>query len=390
MSKFEHVQLAKLIERVINWNPAKEAPEVFFRYIDISSIDRDSKEIVETSSVMGKEAPSRARQLVQAHDVLVSTVRPNLNAVAQVPETLDGGTASTGYCVLRPKNGQLDARYLFHWVKTPTFVENMVLQATGANYPAVTDTVIKSSTIPLPPLGEQQRIAAILDKADMLRAKRRTAVARLDALLQSTFLHLFGDPVTNPMGWEVKQLNDVGTLERGKSKNRPRNAPELIGGPYPLIQTGDIANADGGYLTAYSQTYSELGLKQSRMWKAGVLCITIAANIANTGVLTFDACFPDSVVGFLPNSLVRTEYVQYWLGFLRGIIEEKAPQVAQKNINLKILRELEIPVPPIDLQDNFVQVVKKHIELRSYNKQHVNQLDNLFHALQQRAFNGQL
>ena len=339
---------------------------------------------------MGSEAPSRARQLVKTYDVLVSTVRPNLNAVAQISEELDGATASTGYCVLRPKNGSLDSRYLFHWVRTPTFVDSMILQATGASYPAVNDKIVKSSKIPLPPLAEQRRIAAILDKADALRAKRRAALAKLDTLLQSTFLTMFGNPVTNPMGWEVKQFNDVGTLERGKSKHRPRNAPELLGGPYPLIQTGDVANADGGYLTTYSQTYSELGLKQSRMWSSGVLCITIAANIANTAILTFDACFPDSIVGFIPNHLVRTEYVQYWLGFLRKIIEENAPQVAQKNINLKILRELEIPIPPITLQDDFVQVVKNQIKLRNFHKKHMNQANNLFHALQQRAFKGEL
>lgn len=92
----------------------------------------------------------------------------------------------------------------------------------------------------------------------------------------------------------------MGELAREKSKNRPRNAPELLNGPYPLIQTGDIANA-GIYLKEYTQTYSELGLKQSKMWKKGTLCITIAANIAKTSILTFDACFPDSVVAFIPS-----------------------------------------------------------------------------------------
>ena len=92
----------------------------------------------------------------------------------------------------------------------------------------------------------------------------------------------------------------MGELAREKSKNRPRNAPELLNGPYPLIQTGDIANA-GIYLKEYTQTYSELGLKQSKMWKKGTLCITIAANIAKASILTFDACFPDSVVAFIPS-----------------------------------------------------------------------------------------
>src|SRR5262249_8289055 len=151
--------------------------------------------------------------------------------------------------------------------------------------------------IPLPPLDEQRRIAAILDHADALRAKRRRALACLDTLTQSVFVDMFGNPVRNERGWPTRKLVELGTLDRGVSKHRPRNDPALLGGPYPLIQTGDVANS-GGYITGFVATYSELGLAQSRLWPAGTLCITIAANIAKTGVLTFDACFPDSVVGF--------------------------------------------------------------------------------------------
>jgi len=92
-------------------------------------------------------------------------------------------------------------------------------------------------------------------------------------------------------------FKDVGTLDRGVSKYRPRNAPELLGGPYPLVQTGEVSNCDG-YIRSHVSTYSESGLRQSKMWPAGTLCITIAANIAKTGILTFPSCFPDSVVGF--------------------------------------------------------------------------------------------
>ena len=170
--------------------------------------------------------------------------------------------------------------------------------------------------IPLPPLPIQQQIAAILEKADAAREKRRQANRLTEQFLQSAFLEMFGNPATNPKGWEIVSLQELGTLERGRSKNRPRNAPELLGGPYPLIQTGEIANASG-YIKEYNQTYSELGLKQSRLWPAGTLCITIAANIAKTAVLTFDACFPDSIVGFTPNAKIATEYIQHWFSFIQ-------------------------------------------------------------------------
>ena len=128
----------------------------------------------------------------------------------------------------------------------------------------------------------------------------------MEDFLRSAFLEMFGDPVTNPKGWPLIKFSEIGELDRGKSQHRPRNAPELLGGPYPLIQTGDVANS-GGYIRSYKSTYSEIGLKQSRMWPKGTLCITIAANIAKTGILTFDACFPDSVVGFSPNKKTNTE-----------------------------------------------------------------------------------
>jgi type I restriction enzyme, S subunit len=145
-----------------------------------------------------------------------------------------------------------------------------------------------------------------------------------------------------------------------------------------------------GIIQSYTQTYSEKGLAQSRMWPAGTLCITIAANIAETGILAFDACFPDSVVGFCAGLEVVTEYVQGWLGFLQPLIEDRAPQVAQKNINLQILRELELPVPPIKLQKKYSDFVKLLREQIEKSEEHKKYIDNLFTCLLHRAFRGEL
>ncbi len=101
------------------------------------------------------------------------------------------------------------------------------------------------------------------------------------------------------MSWELKSIDQLGYVSRGRSRHRPCDAAHLYGGPYPFIQTGDVKHANL-YVTDYSQTYSEEGLAQSRMWETGTLCITIAANIADTAILGIDACFPDSVIGFIP------------------------------------------------------------------------------------------
>ena len=205
---------------------------------------------------------------------------------------------------------------------------------TTVTIPSLTKANLLNVEIPLPPLEEQRRIAATLDKVSDLIAKRRAQLDKLDVLVKSRFVEMFGDPSVNTR-WSTMKLSQLGELNRGVSKHRPRNDPRLLGGAYPLIQTGDVSNS-GLYILSYSSTYSELGLEQSRLWKSGTLCITIAANIAQTSILTFDACFPDSVVGFVPNDNTNSVFIHYWFSFFQKILEEQAPQVAQKNINLKM------------------------------------------------------
>ena len=187
----------------------------------------------------------------------------------------------------------------------------------GTAQPYIKPSDIRSNRVFLPPIPEQRRIAAILDQADELRAKRRSALALLDELADSIFIDMFGDITINSRGFKLTSFGELGQLDRGVSRTRPRNAPELLGGKHPLIQTGDVANS-GGYIRTFSQTYSDRGLAQSKMWDSGTLAITIAANIAKGGILTFAACFPDSVVGFNPcQSKVNVEYIRFWLSSLQ-------------------------------------------------------------------------
>lgn len=146
-----------------------------------------------------------------------------------------------------------------------------------------------------------------------------------------------------PAGWVYSYLADMGDLGRGKSKHRPRNDPRLFGGSFPFIQTGEVKAANR-VVRRYSQTYSEFGLAQSKLWPKGTLCITIAANIAQTAFLGFDGCFPDSVVGFTAfEPVVRAEYIDYFIQAARARIEAYAPATAQKNINLETLENLVVP-----------------------------------------------
>ena len=157
---------------------------------------------------------------------------------------------------------------------------------------------------------------------------------------------------------EWKTLSEIAKdFGRGKSKHRPRNDARLYGGDIPFIQTGDIREA-GKWIENYSQTYSVFGLQQSKQWEKGTLCITIAANIAETGLLGFDACFPDSIIGFVANpKFALTEYVYYYLNSIKDYLANKSYGSAQDNLNLSTFSSLKIPVPSLEIQSRIVQVL---------------------------------
>lgn len=232
---------------------------------------------------------------------------------------------------------------------------------------------------------EQEKIVSVLSTIDNILNLCFTQINKLDELVKSRFVEMFGNPITNSHRLPLKTLPELGELGRGVSKHRPRNAPELLGGVYPLIQTGDVANASL-YILDYNSTYSEIGYKQSKMWNKGTLCITIAANIAKTAILTFDSCFPDSIVGFNANELANNVFIHFWFSFFQEILEEQAPESAQKNINLKILSELKVIVPSINLQNQFADFVAKVEQQKTIVQKSIDKLEALKKSLMQEFF----
>ena len=263
--------------------------------------------------------------------------------------------------------------------------DQLTRDSSGSTFKSIKMNQLEKMSFDIPSLEEQKKISNVLRETNKLISLRKEQLAKLDRLVKSRFIELFGDPVYNNDGLPTKKLRELGSLDRGRSQHRPRNDPKLLNGPYPLIQTGEVASA-GLYITEYKNTYSELGLQQSKMWKAGTLCITIAANIAQTAILTFDACFPDSVVGFVPNDAVSAIYMHYWFGFFQKILEEQAPQVAQKNINLKILSDLDVMVPKKEHQEQFAAFVEQTDKSKLAIQQSLDKLELLKKSLMQKYF----
>lgn len=173
------------------------------------------------------------------------------------------------------------------------------------------------------------------------------------------------------MKWSSKSLDELGEVKRGKSKHRPRDAAHLYGGDYPFIQTGDVKHS-GLYVTEYSQTYSEAGLAQSKLWAKGTLCITIAANIADTAILSFDACFPDSIIGFQADpkkSDVR--FVKYLMDTLKKHFRQFSQGAAQDNLSLEKLISLKFLVPEVSVQKKIADVLSSYDDLIKINEKKI-------------------
>jgi len=289
--------------------------------------------------------------------------------------------------LLRTDTSKVLPEFVGYFLFGPVGQQQILSNLHGATIGGIAQDFVRNVHVPLAPLAVQERIAKLLDGADELRKLRAKAEERTSQLTQAIFFEMFGDPATNPKGWKMKRLSEIGTLDRGRSRHRPRDASHLYGGPYPFIQTGDIANSDG-FIHSHTQTYSDAGLAQSKLWSAGTLCITIAANIAKTAILTFDACFPDSVVGFVPSEGATAEYVRSWLVTMQQRLEEAAPQAAQKNINLGILNKLKLPIPPPGLQRQFADRVREVATLREAQYSSHQCLDSLFDSLLSATFSG--
>ena len=302
------------------------------------------------------------------------------------------GFVSSHLATIVADESSVIARYLLYFLVT---VEAQGLVQDHA-YPSLNLPVIAGIRVPLPSLPEQRRIVAILDEAfagiATAKANAEKSLQNARDLVDSRLSEIF---LKESSAWKRKTLREVALdFGRGKSKHRPRNDPKLYGGPYPFIQTGDVRNSDH-LITEYSQTYSKVGLAQSKLWPKGTLCITIAANIAETGILDFDACFPDSVIGVVVDpEQTGNKFLEYLLRSVKARLKAKGKGSAQDNINLGTFENETFPFPDLDVQsrvtkefDDLAEAVR---DLESFYTRKLAALDELKQSLLQQAFSGQL
>ncbi len=259
--------LGEVLQKTETVNPLL-SPNTEFDYIDVSSVSNATFQIEATQRLKGKDAPSRARKLVKANDILFATIRPTLQRIAVVPDHLDQQVCSTGYFVLRANPG-IDHRFIFYSLFTETFMEQMESLQKGASYPAVTDGDVRVQAIPVPPLAEQQRIVGVLDEAF---AGLATAQAHAEKNLQNARAlfesHLQAVFTQRGKGWMEKPLAKVCELINGRAYNKQEM---LTAGKYPLLRVGN-------FFTNKDWFYSDLELAPDKYCDDGDLLYAWSAS----------------------------------------------------------------------------------------------------------------
>ena len=328
-------------------------------------------------------------------DCLISRLPDPVGRSCLLPDTGERMITAVDCTIVRLKSKQLLPEFFNFYSQSLDYLKAVGAESTGTTRNRISRSKLGQLGIPAPPLSEQQRIVSILDEAfDGIATAKANAEKNLKnarALFESHLQSVF---TQRGEGWVEKRLEEIACdFGRGKSKHRPRNDSKLYGGKYPFIQTGDVRNSRH-LIESYGQTYNDIGLAQSKLWPAGTLCITIAANIAETGILAFDACFPDSVIGVVVDEQHNNKFLEYLLQSFKVHLQAQGKGSAQANINMGTFDNQLFPFPDLDEQNQIVEILDALREetqrLATLYERKLTALDALKKSLLHQAFSGQL
>lgn len=305
---------------------------------------------------------------LQVGDVIISK-DGTIGRVAFI-DRLPGPTTinSTMMLIRLASRSDLEPHYVFYSLQGEEFKKLVSERVSGSGVPHLFQADMKELVISKPEINEQRKIAKILSTVDNLIEKTQALIDKYQSIKQGMMHDLFTRGADEngqlrpsyeeaphlykeselgwiPKEWDVKRLEDVSSVDRGKFGHRPRNDPRFYGGEYPFIQTGDVTGNVGGVLTQFSQTLNDRGVAVSREFPEGSIAVTIAANIADTTILGMPMFFPDSLVGVVVNKGCNIRFIELCIRRTKRTLDALAPQSAQKNINLEDLRPLKIPFP---------------------------------------------
>jgi len=357
------VPIGNICDRATEAFDPRVWPSDTFRYIDISSIDSALKCIVSPKTLPVKDAPSRAQQVVRAGDILVATTRPNLNAVALVPQDLDGAIASTGFCVLRPTSA-VDAGYLFAFVCSRSFVTSLTSLTQGALYPGVSDKQVRAQEIPLPSLDEQTRIARrakeTLQSAERARAAAELQEREVEMLQQSIYRSAFFGvtPLAEndvhdapPVTWGWHALGELARLESGHTPSRRH--PEWWNGEIHWIALPDIRANDGKVIDRTIERTNELGIANSaaRVLPKDTVVLSRTASVGFVTVMGRPMATSQDFVNWVCGPELNPFFLMHLLRASRRYLFTLASGAIHKTVYFPTVKALRVCVPSRSVQD---------------------------------------
>lgn len=361
--------------------------------IPITRIETISEHRIDPKRVgyAGVALGERDDWLLQEGDILLS----HINSVAHLgkcalyegqPERLLHGM---NLLSIRPKLELLLPGYLLRALRSGPFRDQLAKHIKpSVNQASVSIEALKTLIVPVPTLPEQRRIAAILDKADAIRRKRQEAIALTEQLLRSTFLEMFGDPVTNPKRWPEVTLGDVASIRTGRTPSR--DLPENYGGTVPWIKTTEVR---GGVILDSEEHLSPVGLKGMEVFPEGSILLAMYGQGSTRGrvaVLGVPAATNQACAVLLPGPLVERDFLWVYLQLSYDALREVSRGGNQLNLNLSLVRSFSLPLPPLLLQQKFAAICSRIDAIMQRQLGVARYSDSLFNSLGHRAFTGQL
>jgi type I restriction enzyme S subunit len=385
--------IGKVVVKTKQQDPRKKPCEVF-QYVDVSAVSNASFKITGTTTTLGSEAPSRARKAIQTDDVLFATVRPTLKRIALVPSELDGAIASTGYCVLRCDKAKASPGFLYSFLISDHFTARMAGLERGASYPAVRDSDVTASWLPLPPLPEQKKIAHILSTVQRAIEAQERIIQTTTELKKALMHKLFTEGLRHehqkqteigpiPESWEVVRLSDVCRFQSGGTPSKQN--PEFWQGTIPWVSPKDMKRPRLDYVTDHiSQEALESG---SKLAPAGSVFVVvrgmILAKTVPVALATVPMAINQDMKAIVPGPKLRSDFLLYALETLRDNLFKKVGRSGHGTCTLMghEVAAFKIPLPDMESQEEIASAIQNLERKKELHEQKRTSLQDLFRTL---------
>lgn len=317
-------------------------------------------------------------------DVLLNITGASIGRVCTPPSELCPANVNQHVCIIRT-NGRVSSRFLAFFLATPGFQSFIANSQSGATRQALTKGQIEEFRVPQPEEEIQQRVVAILERADRLRRLRRYGLEMCADFLLMSFVRDFGDPLANPMNWETEPLDDLCVLVRGSSP-RPQGDPRFFKGPVPRLMIADITR-DGLYVIPKIDSLTKQGAERSRPMDRGSAVMAVSGDVGLPAILGCDACIHDGFVGFRELSAkLLPIYFYFVLKIRQKWNKALATGAIWQNLTTDQVKEWRIPIPPRTKQQQFAELVVRYDRFELIHRESLRQAEHLFKTLLHRAF----